>query len=152
MDGKRSVRMTLGSLGIAMGALSAPLAAADPAVPTDPVAPVAAGPEAFPERAVADSSATVVSAGVPHLPSPENLPPGTTQLAPERRTLGYLRDVWQAVRTEDVTMGDALLLLAQRPMSSVESGTSPQRSQRVPAPPDTSPAEPEAAVLPEPVS
>jgi hypothetical protein len=55
---------------------------------------------------------------MPHLPSPDNLPPGTTQTAPERRTLGYLRDIWNSVRTEDVTMSDMLFLIAQRPMTA----------------------------------
>lgn len=55
---------------------------------------------------------------VPHLPSPDNLPPGTTREPPERRTLGYLRDIWNTVRTEDVTMSDMLLLIAQRPMNA----------------------------------
>ena len=48
--------------------------------------------------------------------------------------MGYLRDIWQAVRTEDVTMGDALLLLAQRPMNSVEPATAPQQRPTVVAP------------------
>jgi hypothetical protein len=92
----------LGAL-IALTLLTAPGAGADPIDPADPSSPAAV--EAAP-------------AGMPHLPSPENLPPGTTQTAPERRTLGYLRDIWNSVRTEDVTMSDMLFLIAQRPMTA----------------------------------
>ena len=67
---------------------------------------------------------------VPHLPSPDNLPPGTTREPPERRTLGYLRDIWNTVRTEDVTMSDMLLLIAQRPMNAPPRALPPA----VPAP------------------
>ena len=144
MDGKCSVRVTVGVLGVALGALTTPVAAADPAVPADPAVLVAADPAAAPEEAVASSAAASVAEGVPHLPSPDNLPPGTTKTAPERRTLGYLRDVWQAVRAEDVTMSDALLLLAQRPMSSVAPGTSPQPGQRGQVPPAADPGVPPA--------
>ena len=83
----------------------APQAAANPADP-DPVpapTPVAAQSVIQPE-------------GVPHLPSPDNLPPGATQTAPEHRNLSYLREIWQAVRGQNITMSDALLLIAQRPM------------------------------------
>jgi hypothetical protein len=88
---------------IALTLLTAPGAGADPIDPADPSSPAAI--EAAP-------------VGMPHLPSPENLPPGTTQTAPERRTLGYLRDIWNSVRTEDVTMSDMLFLIAQRPMTA----------------------------------
>lgn len=81
----------------------APTSLADPAEP----APVVA----------AETSPSVTPPdGVPHLPSPDSLPPGATQTAPEHRNLGYLREIWQAVRSRDVTMSDALLLIAQRPM------------------------------------
>ncbi len=63
--------------------------------------------------------------GVPHLPSPDNLPPGATQTAPEHRNLSYLREIWQAVRGQNITMSDALLLIAQRPMDTPSPSTSP---------------------------
>ena len=102
MDSARRAPAGLGAL-IAMALLTAPAAGADPIDPAEPSSPAAV--EAAP-------------AAVSHLPSPENLPPGTTQTAPERRTLGYLRDIWNTVRTEDVTMSDMLLLIAQRPMNA----------------------------------
>jgi hypothetical protein len=99
---RRRAAAGLGAL-IALTLLTAPGASADPIDPAEPSSPAAV--EAAP-------------AGMPHLPSPDNLPPGTTQTAPERRTLGYLRDIWNSVRTEDVTMSDMLFLIAQRPMTA----------------------------------
>ena len=99
---RRRAAAGLGAL-IALTLLTAPGAGADAVDPAEPSSPVAV--EAAP-------------AATPHLPSPENLPPGTTQTAPERRTLGYLRDIWNSVRTEDVTMSDMLFLIAQRPMTA----------------------------------
>ena len=58
-------------------------------------------------------------AEVPHLSSPENLPPGTTNvpLEPDQgRGMSYLRDLWHAVQTQDISGRDALLLLTQRPL------------------------------------
>lgn len=129
MVGRRSVAVVF---GITLAVLAAPAAAAEQVLPAEPAVPVSADPASVPEgQTVAHSE------GVSHLPSPESLPPGTTQTPPQRRTLGYLRDIWQAVRTEDVTMGDALLLLAQRPMNSVAPGTAPQqRPITVPLPAD----------------
>jgi hypothetical protein len=46
------------------------------------------------------------------------LPPGTTDAPPQPRSLGYLRDILHAIGNHDVSMNDALLLLAQRPMSA----------------------------------
>ena len=46
------------------------------------------------------------------------LPPGTTQTAPEGPNMSYLRYLWQAVHTPGVTLGDALMLIAQRPMDA----------------------------------
>lgn len=99
---RRRAAAGLGAL-IALTLLTAPGAGADSIDPAEPSSPAAV--EAAP-------------AAMPHLPSPDNLPPGTTQTAPERRTLGYLRDIWNSVRTEDVTMSDMLFLIAQRPMTA----------------------------------
>jgi hypothetical protein len=111
---RRRAAAGLGAL-IALTLLTAPGAGADPIDPAEPSSPAAV--EAAP-------------AGMPHLPSPDNLPPGTTQTAPERRTLGYLRDIWNSVRTEDVTMSDMLFLIAQRPMTAAP----PAAPSPVPAP------------------
>ena len=58
-------------------------------------------------------------AEVPHLSSPENLPPGTSAVPldpPQGRGTSYLRDLWHAVQTQDISGKDALLLLTQRPL------------------------------------
>ncbi len=107
--------------------LAAPTAQADPASPNPPPpgpAPLLPGPE--------QSISTLAAAGdpalpapppaeVPHLPSPENLPPGTSDVPvepPEGRGTSYLRDLWHAVQTQDISGRDALLLLTQRPLDA----------------------------------
>jgi glucose/arabinose dehydrogenase len=105
----------------------AALAAAEPApapppIPTPALVPVDALPAAadVPSQAVTNTAGEPVAEGVPHLPSPENLPPGTS-VAPENPNqprLTYVRDLWHAMRTQEVSGGDALLLLTQRPMDA----------------------------------
>ena len=135
----------LGMLGISLAALVAPAAAADPvdSAELEPqvVVVVAPTPLGAPTVAPAPSSvptvapvATAPADGVPHLPSPDNLPPGTTQTAPEGPNMSYLRYLWQAVRTPGVTMGDALILIAQRPLDAKASTQS-----ATPAPADFPP-------------
>jgi hypothetical protein len=109
----KALTVMSGALGIVAAlTLSAPMALADPALPPSP-------PPA-PVQAAAGDPATPPD-GMPHLSSPENLPPGTTDTPPDAnqpRGLGYLRDLWHAVQTQDVSGKDALLLLAQRPMNA----------------------------------
>ena len=108
----------LGVLGaIAMFTLS-PTAAADPTGPPpgpDPVVSAPAEPTAQAAMALA-----APSEGVPHLSSPENLPPGTsdTPTVPEGARMAYLRDLWHAVQTQEISGAGALLLLTQRPMDA----------------------------------
>lgn len=147
----------VGTLGVAMALLWAPAAMAEPEVPADPTAPPAAvepAPTGDPlaisavpptaPAADADADAELLSVtpadGVPHLATPDALPPGTTQQQTRNSsTRGYLKDVWEAVRSGDVTTGEALLLIAQRPMDSenVKQDMTPQQSMipgAVPAP------------------
>lgn len=120
----RRARLGLAALGVAAAFLAAPAALADP---TDPAPVPAPGPA--PLVPPTDPAAAPVSQstdGVPHLPSPDNLPPGTTDAPPPTRSLGYLRDILHAIGNHDVSMNDALLLLAQRPMSATAgAGQSP---------------------------
>jgi hypothetical protein len=112
-----------GALGVlamlTMAQAMAPAALADPAPLTpDPGQPVPVQP--VPVQALSGDPAPA-PAGVPHLPSPDNLPPGTTEDPtgpPQGHGLSYLRDLWHAVQTQDVSGGDALLLLTQRPMDA----------------------------------
>ncbi len=111
----RRICLGLAAAGVSMAFLSAPVAFADPAA-VDPVPPTVVPADAGTQlTAAADPSAA--PAAVPHLSSPENLPPGTTDTPPEGR-MTYLRDLWHAIRTQDVSGSDALLLLAQRPMDA----------------------------------
>jgi hypothetical protein len=144
--GLRMVRAAaLGTLGVAIALLWAPAAVAEPEMPVDPSAPLAvvepvpAGdPLAVPPAEAV--SPTAPADGVPHLPAPDALPPGTTQQQTRNSsTRGYLKDVWEAVRSGDVTTGEALLLIAQRPMDSknVKQEMTPPQSTTpgaVPAP------------------
>src|ERR1700687_340388 len=110
---KRSVAVC--ALGfVAASTMAMPSALADPATPTSPPAPA-------PDSTTAAVSGDLAPppTGVPHLLSPDNLPPGTTDApvgSPEGRGVGYLRDIWHALQTQNVSMADALLLMTQRPM------------------------------------
>ena len=125
----------VGTLGVAVALLWAPAAMAVPDVSVDPSVPPAAAeaapavdPLALPPAEavpppVPGADAVPLSVtppdGVPHLATPDALPPGTTQQQTRNSsTRGYLKDVWEAVRSGDVTTGEALLLIAQRPMDS----------------------------------
>ncbi|MCB0949541.1 MAG: hypothetical protein KDB44_09740 [Mycobacterium sp.] len=127
----------------ALVAAAAP-AAADPAPVPPPIpapAPVPApspSPVAeAPAQTVTNSAAEPAIEGVPHLLSPENLPPGTTDTPVSRSQprLTYLRDLWHAMRTQEVSGSDALLLLTQRPM--VADATPPQGLSTGPQAPAT---------------
>ncbi len=142
----------LGALGVltVVTLTSMPVASADPAPLTpDPSQPVPV------QQLSADPAPA--PAAVPHLPSPDNLPPGTTDDPtgpPQGHGLSYLRELWHAVQTQDVSGGDALLLLTQRPMDANATppagmSTGPQSA----APADaTAPLPPADAVLPVPTA
>ena len=104
-----------------------PQAPADPAVP--PVLPPAPAPAPVDPAAapapgtnvVASDQAAPLPDGIPHLTSPDNLPPGTSDV-PEGPQDGpnvtYLKELWHAVQTQEVSRGDALLALTQRPLNT----------------------------------
>jgi hypothetical protein len=142
--------------------LAAP-AMADPAI-VDPVMPDPLTPVAAPAAPVTpapapapppDGTVQAVSAdpatpreGMPHLSSPENLPPGTSDTpvdANQPRGLTYLQDLWHAVQTQEVSGKDALLLLTQRPMNA--DAVPPPGMPANPTPP-TPPLPPEAPPVP----
>ena len=170
--GNRMVRAgTVGTLGVALALLAAPLAAADTEVPADPSAPlvVVEVPAVADVAAVTPADQTAVPAavtpagqtataaplaasvsppdGVPHLTTPDHLPPGTTQQPTQSTgsTTAYLKDIWNAVRNQDVTMSEALVLIAQRPMgSNVPLQDMTPRSAAVPSAVPLAPAAPAA--------
>jgi len=106
-----------------------PLAPADPAVP--PVLPTTPAPApADPAAAPAPDGTTAVASaadgtrlpdGVQHLSSPDNPPPGTTDDpvgAQSGPNVTYLKELWHAIQTQQVSRGDALLALTQRPLNT----------------------------------
>jgi hypothetical protein len=61
--------------------------------------------------------------GVQHLPSPDNLPPGSTMdpaaTAGDSPNVSYLKDLWQAVQSHDISGKEALIMgLGQRGMNT----------------------------------
>jgi resuscitation-promoting factor RpfA len=107
-----------------------PLAPADPAVP--PVLPTTPAPApADPAGAPPPDATTAVAAaapgdaqlpdGVQHLSSPDNPPPGTSDepVGPQSGpNVTYLKELWHAIQTQQVSKGGALLALTQRPLST----------------------------------
>ncbi|MCV7318633.1 transglycosylase family protein [Mycolicibacterium confluentis] len=153
--------------------LHVPLTPADPAVPVPPAQPPApvAAPAADPLAPLNDvplpapamdaanqlvsGQLPTIPAEVPHLPSPENLPPGATEVpvGPQQGpNVSYLRELWHAVQTQEISGGDMLLALAQRPMTSQPPANSPVAGPApvAPAPVAPAPVEPApgAPVLP----
>ncbi|WP_431232937.1 hypothetical protein ACQ856_26915 [Mycolicibacterium psychrotolerans] len=140
----RSACLGIGALGVSAAILSAPMAAADPADPADPVVPtIVAGDTGAPP---ADVAAPAAPLPVQHLSSPDNPPPGTTttgtDTAPQGR-LSYLRDLLHAMRTQEVSGSDALLLLTQRPLDA-NAAPPPGMSSTPTGPVGTSAAPPAA--------
>lgn len=86
------------------------------------------------------------AAPVPHLSSPENLPPYTTSTpdgSQDPDQLSYLKDVWHAVQNREISPKEALVLLAQRPMDAdatppagMPAGPQAPVPVQPPAPPD----------------
>jgi hypothetical protein len=71
--------------------------------------------------ATADGTTAVTAAapadGVPHLPSPDSPPPGTSDepVGPDTNpNVGYLKDLWHAVQNQEIDRSDLLLALTQR--------------------------------------
>lgn len=108
-------------------------AAADPGTPAVPPAPAPApapGPTA--QAAPGDPAALAgpAQAGQPHLASPDALPPGATMdptgQGTETPNLSYLKDLWHAVQSQEISGKEALVLgLAQRGMNTPVPGQVP---------------------------
>ena len=90
------------------------------------VTPVATG-----TPATAGTSTTVAAAapanGVPHLPSPDSPPPGTSDEPvgqDPNPNVSYLKDLWHAVQNQEIDRSDLLLALTQRSFTApLPSGT-----------------------------
>lgn len=117
------------------------------AAPDDPPPPPPTTQDSTTQAVSGDASAP--PAGVPHLPSPDNLPPGTTDAPPPQgRGMSYLRDLWHAMQTQNVSGSDALLLLTQRPLDP--KATPPPGLAAGPQQPQPSELAPVPAPEPEP--
>jgi hypothetical protein len=161
-SGATALAVASGALGvIAAVTFSAPTALADPVplipepapAPAEPAAPtLGPAPGPAPDGTVQAAAGTLPTPpdGVQHLSSPENLPPGTTDVPDKQSGSGsYLRDLWHAYQTQEITGRDALLLLTQRPSNSAPPAgmpanpTPPQAPVTAPPPaPDLEPAPP----------
>ncbi|MCV7192828.1 hypothetical protein [Mycolicibacterium brumae] len=102
-----AIKHLAGAVG-ALGSIALLFAAPALADPEPPVDPGTVNAAAAPEE------------GVPHLSSPDNLPPGTSNTPAQQSSAGgtYLRELWHAYKTQEVTGSELLLLLSQRPMSN----------------------------------
>ena len=127
------------SLGIApVPAQPAPPAPPAPAPIPDPLAGVEIPQPAADLANQAVSGDLALPEGTPHLPSPENLPPGYTAdrnaLPQESSGVTYLRELWHAIQTQEISGKDALLLLTQRPLSAPEAPVPAPAPAPAPAP------------------
>ncbi|MCW2688705.1 MAG: transglycosylase-like protein, partial [Mycobacterium sp.] len=100
---------------------------------------------------LASGDVPAVPAAIPHLASPDNLPPGYTadpsQLPPEGPNVSYLKELWQAVQTQDISGKEALLLgLSQRGMNTPIPADAP--GPNTPVMPGDVPPPPPGAPLP----
>ncbi|MGJ6122185.1 transglycosylase family protein [Mycolicibacterium sp. Y3] len=136
----------------------APAPAPAPVAAPDPLAPLGAVNVPQPAYDVANQAISgqlpVPAEGVPHLISPDNLPPGST-MDPnadgnESPNVSYLRQLWHAVQNQDITGKDALIAITtQRSMNSPIPDEIPA-PPNAPAPAAPAPADPAPAVLPTP--
>jgi hypothetical protein len=154
-----------------------------PPAPPAPAAPTADAPDAAPAGAPAPDAAPVAAPasadiqappdGVPHLASPQNLPPGESIApdgsAPGSNNMSYLKQLWHAVQNQDISGRDALLAVASQrsmmegaPQESIQAppnapaGTGAPADDPAPAdapaPPDAAPAPADAAPAPAPAN
>jgi hypothetical protein len=83
--------------------------------------------------------------GVPHLTSPDNLPPGSTMdpgaTDGDSPNVSYLKDLWQAVQSHDISGKEALIMgLGQRGMNTPYPQQAPGPNVPVTPPPPADPA------------
>lgn len=140
--------------GFAALMFASPAAAAPAPIP--PPAPVTDGAvvQAAPVQA---APAQAGPEGVPHLPSPEALPPGSTMdpsvmAGGESPNVSYLRDLWHAVQNQELSGREALLLgISQRNLNTPIPAQAPGPNVPItPAGPASVPTPPPAPAAPVP--
>lgn len=128
--------------------------------------PAAAAPAPIPPPAPVTDGAVVQAApaqaapeGVPHLPSPEALPPGSTMdpsvmAGGESPNVSYLRDLWHAVQNQELSGKEALLLgISQRNLNTPIPAQAPGPNVPItPAGPASVPTPPPAPAAPAPAA
>lgn len=111
-------------LFLALVATASPAGAdpADPVVPPAPDTTLPAPPPSAPAvQAAATDAPPLPPNGVPHLASPDALPPGSTMEPQDNDSpnVSYLKDLWQAVQNHEISGKEALVMgLAQRGMNT----------------------------------
>jgi len=120
------------------GAAAAPSTTVTPVATGTTVTPIATGTATATGTGTATGTATasggttaVTAAapadGVPHLPSPDSPPPGTSAEPVGQDTnpnVSYLKDLWHAVQNQEIDRSDLLLALTQRSFTApLPSGT-----------------------------
>jgi resuscitation-promoting factor RpfA len=137
-------------------ALPVPAPPAPGPAPADPLAPLSAVEVPPPAYDAANQLMSgQVPEGIPHLASPDALPPGATMdptvAGTEGPNVSYLKDLWQAVQNEEISGREALLLgVAQRGMNTPYPDQAPGPTVPLgpvdPAPPAPAPLLPPAPV------
>jgi hypothetical protein len=141
------IRRIGASAGVGIATLASAMictatATAEPTTPVPPPPPPAPG-DPVPQAAAAPGP-------VPHLSSPQNLPPGTSDTPdPDQLSPGgaYAHSIWEAIQNHDITWRQGLVLLAQRPMNANATpppglSAGPQQSGPADAPPPPPPPPP----------
>jgi hypothetical protein len=124
----------------------APTASADPG---DAITPTPV-PDASVPAQTASNDEPAIDHGTPHLTSVMNLPPETTSIPDQRGpALTYLRELWRAYQTQEISGSDALFLFTQRPMN--RSAAPPAGMPVTPRSPNSSTHLPPAAPAPQPL-
>jgi resuscitation-promoting factor RpfA len=132
--------------------------APDPVAPLNDVNVPAPALDAA-NQAVTDGTLPLAANGVPHLASPDALPPGSTMdpsADTESPNVSYLKDLYHAVQNQDISGKQALLLgLSQRGMNTPYPNQAPGPNVPImgghdvaPPPVDPAPAEPAPAPAP----
>jgi hypothetical protein len=165
MKSTETTRVAAALASCSTGLFLAVMATASPAGadPADPIPPAPPAPVSSTAPAPPPSAATVQSAdtdaatlppnGIPHLASPDALPPGSTMVPQDNDSpnVSYLRDLWQAVQNHEISGKEALVMgLAQRGMNTPYPNQAPGPNVPItPADPALAPALP-APPLPAP--
>ena len=103
-------RMVVKIAGGGVAALAATAISAAPSALADPDMPVPPAPDTVTQAAPGP---------VPHLSSPSNLPPGTSDnpvAGTEPAGVSYAKSIWEAIQEHNISWSQGLILLAQRPM------------------------------------